>query len=135
VVQGKIYFLTCCILKMNMQVGRCFIFFNIKERYYSLWKFAANKTACRFTWYWFSLPSFYLWSLNLLLWHQFGLWVVTPNGMLTYLTKLSLLIKMPMRFYKSGVVFSLLEVCAHLSHATMNFFFVCVSVSRKRHLL
>jgi len=62
----KIKFLICYIFKMNMQVGRCFVFFNIKEGYNTLWKFSANKTACRFTWYWFFLPSYYLWCVCLL---------------------------------------------------------------------
>jgi len=47
----KFKFMICCVFKMNMQVGRCHVFFNIKEGYNTIWKFSANKTACRFTWY------------------------------------------------------------------------------------
>jgi len=31
----------------------CHVLFNIKEGYNTLWKFSANKTSCRFTWYYF----------------------------------------------------------------------------------
>jgi len=47
----------CVIFETSLQIGRCFVFFNIEEGYYSLWKFNANKTTSRFTWYWYFLST------------------------------------------------------------------------------